>query len=199
MTSSSTAATCSFVAVHVDDASQSVRLEHKVDLPDGSSTPSMRDMASMYRSGANALDTMQASIKITDVSCGPSPSSSGPSSSPSSSAPSRSRPQTMPVEQVVKRNMASSCAPNWDVSDATQLQAYRCHYRGPIVDEHGHERHVRLDRLTGRLATCDATEEDRNKTHEDIINIVHRRLGGDAHKVDRSHITCDVFTSPLST
>ena len=126
-----------------------------------------------------------------------------PAVAPSAAAPTAVAPSLAAdaarLTGVMQRNMSTSCAPQWDVGDATQMQHYTCHYRGPVRDAEGRTRTVRLTRLTGRLASCDGSVADREQTHEDIISVVAHRLGGAEGGVQRDAITCDVMTMPMST
>ena len=193
-------------------------------LPDSAAHDAMRESA---RKAMGVDDSGRSRIGLSEISCaarvvepqplhGSSPSASAeeaaaplppPPSSTSAPPPppsSSSSPDADPqhaarLTDVMRRNMSSSCAPHWDVADATQMQHYTCHYRGPVRDAEGRTRTVRLTRLTGRLASCDGSQSDRDQTHEDIISVVAHRLGGEAAGVNRAAITCDVMTMPMTT
>ena len=103
------------------------------------------------------------------------------------------------TEQLLRHNMASNCAVhNFDVSDVNAMNQYSCQYYGPRRDEHGNVGYNLSDRMTGRLASCDAGGFD-PQTEQDIRKIVAHQLSSSAPDISQHHdkIRCDVFSAPM--
>ena len=103
------------------------------------------------------------------------------------------------IEQLLRHNMASNCAAhNFDVSDVNSMNQYSCQYYGPRKDEHGNVGYNLSDRMSGRLASCDAGGFD-PQTEKDIRKIVAHQLGSSAPDVSNhlDKIRCDVFSAPM--
>lgn len=115
-------------------------------------------------------------------------------SAPGTSTTTQEQYDSLELQQVLRKKMARSCAPSYDVSDASLLNKFTCHYKGPYIDDDGRNTTTRMQR-SGRLMSCDASEEDRRKTLDDMINICHYSLGGSERNIDRSEIFVDVLTT----
>ena len=101
------------------------------------------------------------------------------------------------LKHVLDKNMARSCGPTWDVSDANQLLIAKCEYRGPHMGPDGKLRNTRM-KHEFRLHTCDRNDEDYAQTNDDVINISHFKFGGDEKSVKKSGIVCDFHSMPHS-
>ena len=99
------------------------------------------------------------------------------------------------LKHVLDKNMARSCGPTWDVSDANQLLVATCEYRGPHNDSYGKVRNTRM-KHEFRLHTCDRNDDDYAQTNDDVINISHFKFGGDEKSVKKSGIICDFHSMP---
>lgn len=98
---------------------------------------------------------------------------------------------------VLRRNMARSCAPGYEVNDAHQMQSFACYYHGPYIEDDGTKRSVRL-RREGRLHSCDGTDAQRRATEEDVRRVGHYKMGGHERGVVLDKVYCDIMTTPTS-
>ena len=103
------------------------------------------------------------------------------------------------TDELLRYKMASNCAThNFDLSDVNSMNKFSCQYYGPRKDEFGQVGYNLTDRLSGRLASCDAGGFD-PQTERDIRKIVAHQLESSAPDVAQhlDKIRCDVFTVPM--
>ena len=146
--------------------------------PDGTADQSSRDL--MKAHAASQMDVPPEQVELVSHLCVNA---------------DMTQTRELTIDELQKHKMASNCAPNFDLSNVTVHNRYRCQYYGLRQDEHGNEGYNLSDTFAGTLASCDSGENDQS-TYEDIRKLVGAQLSSSAIDLDHSKIRCDIMSFP---
>ena len=106
------------------------------------------------------------------------------------------RSDELSAQALVRRRMASNCAPGFRLKDVTSYNKFSCNYMGNgEVD--GKTVTNPYQSWRGTLPSCEGGMELDKETMRDIKRIVHHNAGGDEAKLDVDKFICHVTSVPL--
>ena len=96
----------------------------------------------------------------------------------------------VPVEQLLEKQMASNCSPDYNMRNVTGITQFTCRYLGEATVD-GKQVSNPFKQWSGRIASCDG---DSDRTYEDVVKLGHRMMGGRDNNIDINKVQCNLLT-----
>ncbi len=96
----------------------------------------------------------------------------------------------------LKRGMARSCHPMYNVNDAEIKNDFTCWYTGLITDEKGRKGTHPYKSISGSLFSCDMGLEITDELMHDIKLSAYLQAGGETSQLNMEDFACSVMSVP---
>ena len=96
----------------------------------------------------------------------------------------------------LKRGMARSCYPMYNVNDAEIKNDFTCWYTGEITDEQGRKGTHPFKSVSGSIFSCDMGLDITDELMNDIKMSAYMQANGDSAKLNMEDFACSVMSVP---